>query len=98
MLVKIEYKNRRMEVVGSDLFDFDTYCLKLSQDAIGILSDLELCCGQEGGEMGEAYRRLRHRVFDLSGALRRLPGNLLDEKGARGEKPTHEGIVSAIKG
>lgn len=79
--VKIEYKNRRMETVGEDEFDFDIYCQKLSQDLTGLLSDIEIFFDNQSVENNiesdSFYKKVRHKIFDIAGSIKRLPNNIV---------------------
>jgi len=81
MKVKIEYKNRRMETVGIDEFEFDIYCQKLSQDLTGLLSDIESFFDNQLDKHNivsdEYYKKVKHRIFDMAGAIKRLPENIV---------------------
>lgn len=84
MQVEITHKNKKMEVTNVETIEFDLYCKKLSQDLIAILSDLENFIERqkivnEDYYLDELYPVLRHRLFDVSGAIGRLPDNIIKE-------------------
>lgn len=79
MNVHIEYKNRKLETVAEDTIDFEVYCKKLSQDLISILTDMEAVFDDNQLEDNPLYHKLRHRLFDVSGAISRLPNNIVAE-------------------
>lgn len=74
MNITIEYKNRNMEIVERETMELNLYCDKLSRDLINILSDLESILNQVN-EM-EPFLKLRHKLLDVAGSIRRLPDNL----------------------
>ena len=85
MKVKVTHKNKNLEITSIETIDFEIYCKKLSQDLIAILSDIENFFEKQkivnGDEyyIDELYPVLRHRLFDVSGALNRLPENIIKE-------------------
>lgn len=84
MIVRVKYKNKKLDNVGFEDFDFDIYCQKLSQDLVSILSDIEsfFVKNTEESNLGddELYRKLRHRLFDVAGSIKRLPENIVKEE------------------
>lgn len=82
MKVKIEYKNKKLDTVGYDEFDFDIYCQKLSQDITRLLTDIERFFQEQNIkneiESNDFYRNIRHRLLDLAGSIKRLPDNIID--------------------
>lgn len=83
MNVHVEYKNKNLETVAEDIIDFEVYCKKLSQDLISILTDLEAVFEDDQLENNPLYHKLRHRLFDVSGAINRLPNNIVVENSTR---------------
>lgn len=84
MLVEITHKNKNMEIVDIERLDFDIYCKKLSQDLISILSDIENFIEKqkivnEDYYVDELYHVLRHRLFDVAGAVSRLNDSIVRE-------------------
>lgn len=98
MRVRIEYKNKDLEIVGYDVFDLDLYSQKLSQDIIGVLNDIEKCLtiNNIDFDLDESFRYVRHKLLDLAGSIKRLPDNLIDEKSY--SKPTKRDLISAVNG
>lgn len=85
MKVQLVHKNKQLETINIEVIDFDLYCKKLSQDLIAILSDIENFFEKQkivNGDdyyIDELYPVLRHRLFDVSGSLNRLPENIIKE-------------------
>lgn len=84
MLVEITHKNKDLKIVNVERLDFDVYCKKLSQDLISILSDIENFVEKqkiinEDYYIDELYHVLRHRLFDVAGAIGRLSENIVKE-------------------
>lgn len=98
MRIRIEYKNKDLETVGYDYFEFDLYLQKLSQDVIGVLSDIEKCLDMHDVDYDadENFRYVRHKLLDLAGALKRLPDNIVPEPNY--SKATKKEILSIVKG
>lgn len=100
MLVNVEYKNKDMKIVGSDTFEFDTYCQKISQDIVNVLSNIETFFNVQNIEndinCDEFYRQIRHRMFDISGSIKRLPNNIIDAEAVieNPSKATKTGLLS----
>lgn len=98
MRIKIEYKNKDLEIVGYDYFEFDLYLQKMSQDVIGVLSDIEKCLDSHNADYNNdnAFRYIRHKLLDIAGALKRLPDNIVSDTNY--SKATKKGILSIVKG
>ena len=78
--VKINYRNKNMDIVDTQEYSFDLYCGKLSRDIINMLSSIESFFNAqyiEGNISDDMfYRQIRHRLFDIAGAVKRIPENL----------------------
>lgn len=98
MKVKVEYKNKNLEVVGSDYFEFDLYAQKLAQDILSVLTDIEkyLECNEFDYDSDNMYRYIRRKLLNTAGALKRLPDNIVQDKSY--PKATKKSIISMIKG
>lgn len=84
MMVRVEYKNRRLETVGCEEYDFDVYCQKLSQELTWLLTDIEMTFKEQyekhGIECEDYFKSVRHKVLDVAGAIKRLPQNVVQEE------------------
>ena len=77
MKIKVEYKNKNLNNVCVETYDFDDYCAKLAQDVICLLSTVENMIPPESFG-SEDFQKFRHKVFDISGSLKRIPINLIE--------------------
>lgn len=71
MEVRIEYKNKDLEVVAVKDYQLTDYCYSLSQSLLSLLYMIE---DYNKGLVG--FKDLRHRVLNLAGEIRRLPQNI----------------------
>ncbi len=74
MRVRIEYRNKDLEIVDVAEFNFSDYCHLLSQKALSLIYQIE---DYEKGKL--TFKELKHSIFDLAGNLDRLPKNLVDK-------------------
>lgn len=71
--VHVEYFNKEMTKVGEEDLPLDVYTLRLAHNVLRLLEEIESTgIDQESKE----YCDIRHRIFDICGALQRLPANL----------------------
>lgn len=71
--VHIEYFNKELEKVGEEDLPLDVYTLRLAHKVLRLLEEIEKTgIDQESQE----YNDMRHSVFDICGALQRLPANI----------------------
>lgn len=84
MIVRVEFKNKNLEVVAVEDIELPVYCSKLASDLTSILSDIESLLYRWGDannlNVDQAFYALRHRLFDVSGSISRLPQNLMLER------------------
>ena len=74
MRVKIDYRDKNLEVVNSETYHLEDYCHLLSQRTLSTLYQVE-----EVLEGKLEFRKLRHFLFDLAGDISRLPDNIIDQ-------------------
>lgn len=74
MMVKIVYKNKKLEVVNVEQYKLEDYCNALSQQTLSLLFQIDDLLAKK-----TSYDEIKHYIFDLSGNIRRLPNNLLEE-------------------
>jgi hypothetical protein len=74
-LVKIEivYKNKDLEIVGTEEFTLNEYCHLLSQKTLSLLYQIE-----DLNNKKIEYGDLKKYIFNLAGSIQRLPENLVD--------------------
>lgn len=73
MKIEITYKNKDLEVVGSDIFTFNEYCHLLSQKTLSLLYQIE---DLQNGNL--TYSDIKKYIFNLAGNIQRIPDNLID--------------------
>jgi hypothetical protein len=72
--VKIQYKDKNLEIVNIEEYHLSDYCHLLGQRALSLLYQIE---DLMNGKL--TYNEVKHFIFDLSGSIQRLPENLQDE-------------------
>jgi hypothetical protein len=92
--VKIEYKDKNLDIVNIEQYHLSDYCHLLSQRALSVLYQVE-----EVLEGKLDFRSLRHFLFDLAGDISRLPDNILDENQSENikMKPPGKSFFSFLK-
>jgi hypothetical protein len=81
MKVKIQYRDKNLEIVNIEEYHLSDYCHLLSQRALSLLYQIEdLLDGKID------FKTVKHFIFDLSGEIQRLPENLQDEAQAENIK------------
>lgn len=73
MRVKIEYKDKNLEIVNIEQYNLQDYCRLLGQRTLSLLYQIEDLMQDKIN-----FRDLRHYIFDLAGDVSRIPENLLD--------------------
>jgi len=73
MKIEITYKNKDLEIVGSDTFTFDEYCHLLSQKTLSLLYQIE---DLQNGKLD--YSDIKKYIFNLAGNIQRIPDNIID--------------------
>jgi len=73
MKVKIEYKDKNLEIVNIEQYNLQDYCRLLGQRTLSLLYQIEDLMQDKIN-----FRDLRHYIFDLAGDISRLYENLLD--------------------
>jgi hypothetical protein len=96
MKIKIEYKDKDLNVVDVQTFSFPDYCHLLSQKTLSLLYSIEDVID---GKL--EFRNLRHTIFDLAGDLDRIPMNIATDSENQGEnikmKTPDKGFFSFLK-
>lgn len=68
-----------MEVIGVETVDLSLYCEKLSQMTIRVLNDIEALLSENNISFDNpSYLKIRHKLFDLGGSVKRIPEQLSD--------------------
>lgn len=68
-----------MEVIGVETVDLSLYCEKLSQMTIRVLNDIEALLSENNISFDNpSYLKIRHKLFDLGGNVKRIPEQLSD--------------------
>lgn len=75
MRVNVKYHDKEMNIVDETDLEFGGYCAYLSQKLIGLLYEIESAVADKG-----RLRKIRHRLFDIAGEVKRLPENMYEEK------------------
>lgn len=81
MKVKIQYRDKNLEIVNIEEYHLSDYCHLLSQRSLSLLYQIE---DLMNGKLG--YAEVKHFIFDLAGEIQRLPENLQDESQAENIK------------
>lgn len=84
-IVKIEYKNQRLETVIEKEYPFDQYTGLISDELMSVITDIENAFYSfEGGkrkkewrkESMEKFNEIKHKLLDHANSIRRLPMTL----------------------
>ena len=73
MKIEIVYKNKDLEIVGTEEFTLNEYCHLLSQKTLSLLYQIE-----DLNNKKIEYGDLKKYIFNLAGSIQRLPENLVD--------------------
>lgn len=95
MLVSIEYRNKDKQLVDVETVEMSAHCDKLYHDLIGLLSNIENMMYDFDFMENEDYKKIRHKIFDIAGAIKRMPDNIVEEE-ACGKKATFKNILGAF--
>ena len=88
-IVKIEYKNKKLETVIEREYPFDQYTDLIGSELMGVITDVENVFYKiEGGKQRDEwsednkqmFRTIKHKLLDHANSIRRLP-NTLNYKG-----------------
>jgi hypothetical protein len=94
--IKIEYRDKDLNIVDVQTFSFPDYCHLLSQKTLSLLYLIEDCLD---GKL--EFKSLRHTIFDLAGDLDRIPQNIAQDSENQGKnikmKPPEKGFFSFLK-
>jgi hypothetical protein len=71
--IEIVYKNKDLEIVGTEEFTLNEYCHLLSQKTLSLLYQIE-----DLNNKKIEYGDLKKYIFNLAGSIQRLPENLVD--------------------
>lgn len=73
-IVRIEYKNKNLEVVNSKEFGFEEYCDVLSRKILGVLYKVESYTNED-----ISFHELKNYIFNVAGSVKRIPENIKGE-------------------
>ena len=92
--VHITHRNSKLQPVADELFTLDEYTALVGNDILRMISDVEdIIYSASGGrqrdewsdEVWGKFSRLKHKMLDEAGAIRRLPENLIYGGDAHGQ-------------
>lgn len=95
MLVNIEYRNKDRQLVDIETVELSSHCDKLYHDLIGLLSNVENMMYDFDFNENEDYKKIRHKIFDIAGAIKRLPENIVEEEPTT-KRATFQNIIGSI--
>ena len=84
--VHITHRNNKLQPVADELFSLDEYSTILANDVLRMITDVEdiIYCATGGtpredwpDEVWGKFSRLKHKMLDEAGAMKRLPENLV---------------------
>lgn len=105
-IVKIEYKNEKMETVVEKEYDFKQYVEMLRQELMKDIVEIEdafydLSGNKQKHEWDEnltrRFKRIRHKLLDQANAIQRLPQNLTYKNHSPMEMSSAEFIDKLLK-
>lgn len=91
--VHITHRNSKLQPVADEIYPLDEYMALLGNDILRMISDVEdIIYTTTGGvqrdewtdEVWTKYSRLKHKMLDTAGAVKRLPDNLVKGGGEDG--------------
>ena len=91
--VHITHRNSKLQPVADEYYRLDEYAVLLGNDILRMISDVEdLIYTTTGGvqrdewpdEIWSKYSRLKHKMLDAAGSVKRLPDNLVKGGGGDG--------------
>lgn len=75
--IHLTHRDKNMEIIGTETVDFSLYCEKLSQMTVRILNDIETLLIENDIPLNNSsYLKIRHKLFDLGGSVKRIPKDL----------------------
>lgn len=86
LMVKVTYRNARLEPVSTQLYALEDYTDMLRNDLLKIISDMEdsfyIACGNKHrdewpDELWSSFTRIKHKILDKAGDIGRLPDNIV---------------------
>jgi len=94
MRVKIEYKDKNLNIVNIEQYNIQYYCHLLSQRTLSLLFQVEELLRGEND-----FQSIKHFIFDLAGAVSRIPENIIEEEKVKEihMKPPEKGFFSFLK-
>lgn len=80
MYVLEEYKDKDGNTLETACIDLSLYCERIFQNTIRLLNEIEDLCDKNEINIttSDDFQNLRHRLFDIGGAIKRLPKNIKD--------------------
>lgn len=72
--IKIDYKNKDLEIINTKEFDFIEYCELMSRKILGTLYKID---NYFQGDIN--HKELRKYIFDIAGNVKRIPDNIKGE-------------------
>ena len=84
-IVKIEYKNKKLEKVIEKEYPFDQYTDLIGSELMGVITDVENAFYEfEGGKQRDEwsdrsktmFNGIKHKLLDHANSIRRLPSTL----------------------
>lgn len=74
MKIKVEYKNKRLEVMNVNEYDFVEYCKLMSKKVLGILYKYDNLKQED-----ISYEEFKKYIFNVAGNIERIPENIKGE-------------------
>jgi hypothetical protein len=74
MKVKVEYKNKKLDIVNVNEYDFVEYCNLMSKRVLGILYKYDNLKKNE-----ISYEDFKKYIFNVAGNIKRIPDNIKGE-------------------
>lgn len=105
-IVKIEYKNEKLETVVEKEYDFPIYTDMLYEKLMGVIAEIESAFyyfsdGKSKDKWDETtmsrFKSIRHKLLDEANALKRLPNNLTYKGISAATIPMSEYIARTLK-
>lgn len=73
-IIRIEYKNKNLEVIGVKEFEFVAYCNLLNKKILGILYKIDSYNNDD-----ISFDDLKNYIFNIAGNVKRIPENIKGE-------------------
>ncbi len=106
-IVKIEYKNEKLETVVEKEYEFPVYTDMMYEKLMSVIAEIESAFyyfsdGKSKDQWSETtmsrFKSIRHKLLDEANALKRLPSNLSYKGIPAGQIPLSEYIAKTIHG